>query len=64
MTFAPNTRATWTSTEQASKGPLPVRVIGPTDPEKFDLEEVGPMHDIELPDGSVYNAFEDELSVP
>lgn len=64
MTFAPNSSATWTSTEQASKGPLTVRVIGPTDPNTFDLEEVGPMHDIELPDGSVYTAFEDELAEP
>lgn len=62
MIFAANSQAIWTSTEAASKGPIPVKVVGPTDPGEFDREEVGQMYDIELPDGSSYTAFEDELT--
>ncbi len=56
-----NTPAIWTSTEAASKGPMTVTVLGPLDPSEYDIEEVGAMYNIELPDGSMYQAFEEEL---
>ncbi|ENI2477912.1 hypothetical protein PZT66_24840 [Pseudomonas aeruginosa] len=62
MSFAANSQVIWTSTEAAGKGPIPVKVVGPTYPSEYDHAEVGQMYDIELPDGSSYSAFEDELT--
>lgn len=60
-TFGPNTKAIWTSTAAASKGPVQVLILGPADESTYDRHDVGPMYDIQLPDGSGYCAFEDEL---
>jgi len=62
MTFAANSQVIWNSTEADGKGPIPVKIVGPTDPAEYDHNEVGQMYDIELPDGSIYSAFEDELT--
>ncbi|EKT4528325.1 hypothetical protein [Pseudomonas asiatica] len=60
-TFGPSTKAIWTSTAAASKGPVEVLILGPADESTYDRHDVGPMYDIQLPDGSEECAFEDEL---
>ncbi|MPT25104.1 MAG: hypothetical protein E2577_20235 [Starkeya sp.] len=59
--FGPNSKAIWTSTAAASKGPVEVLILGPADENTYDRHDVGPMYDIQLPDGSEECAFEDEL---
>ncbi|HDS0960470.1 TPA: hypothetical protein QDZ28_004223 [Pseudomonas putida] len=59
--FEPNSKAIWTSTAAASKGPVEVLILGPADESTYDRHDVGPMYDIQLPDGSEECAFEDEL---
>ncbi|MEL0169837.1 MAG: hypothetical protein VW877_17090 [Pseudomonadaceae bacterium] len=60
--FKADSVVTWTSSDSDSKGPVQVKILGETEPSRFDLEEVGQMYDIELPDGTQTAAFEDELS--